>query len=171
MIKQVFFLTFILVSVSSYSQINFESKSKVYSFTIPNEYESQSSNHARNEFVFLNKGDTTSLVVNVNERPFDRNGYQSFKNATNTDVEKNYFTALKNPQIITRGDLNTYKDKTIFFHVRHTTASSLENDFMLTYLFYNKGKEINFIFRTKERRLEKVLPVIDKIVESVVLLQ
>ena len=41
---------------------------------MPDEYESQSSNHIRNEFVFVNKVDTTSLVVNVNERSFDKSG-------------------------------------------------------------------------------------------------
>ena len=136
---------------------------------MPDEYKSQSSNHIRNEFVFVNKLDTTSLVVNVNEQSFDKNGLQSFKKATNADVEKNYFNVLESPKIITKGDLSTYKDRTIFFHVRHTAASSLENDFMLTFLFYNKGKEINFIFRTKERRLDKVLPAIQNLVNSVVL--
>jgi hypothetical protein len=167
MFRQVLILAFLLASVSSYCQTKFESKSRVYSFTMPDEYESQSSNHIRNEFVFVNKGDTTSLVVNVNERPFDKNGLQSFKNASNADVEKNYFNVLQSPKIITRGDLTTYKDKTIFFHVRHTASSALENDYMLTYLFYNKGKEINFIFRTKERRLDRVLPAIQNIISSV----
>jgi hypothetical protein len=170
MFRQFLLWTFLLISVSSYSQTKFESKSKIYSFTMPDEYESQSSNHIRNEFVFVNKVDTTSLVVNVNERSFDKSGLQSFKNATSSDVEKNYFNVLESPKIITRGELSTYKDRTIFFHVRHTASSSLENDFMLTYLFYNKGKEINFIFRTKERRLDKVLPAIQKIVNSVLLI-
>ena len=169
MYKQLLFWTFMLTCVSSYSQTKFESKFKTYSFSMPEEYQSQSSNHLRNEFVFVNKVDTTSLVVNVNERPFDKNSLQSFKNATNADVEKNYFNVLQSPKITTSGDLSTYKDRTIFFHVRHKASVTEENDYMLTYLFYNKGKEINFIFRTKERRLDKVLPTIEKIVNSVLL--
>jgi hypothetical protein len=169
MSKQFLIWAFLLASFSSYSQARFESKSQIYSFTMPDEYKSQPSNHLKNEFIFVNKSDTTSLVVNVNERPFDKNGLQSFKEATNNEIEQNYFTALQNPKIITRGDLSTYKDQTIFFHVRHTVSSSLENDFMLTYLFYNKGKEINFIFRTKEKRIDKVLTTIQNIINSVIL--
>jgi len=170
MIRHLFISVFLLVTTNLISQTKYENKSKEYSFKIPNEYESQSSNHVRNEFVFVNKKDTTSLVINVNERPYNKESLQSFKEETNSDVEKNYFGVLQNPKIIQRGDLSTYKDKTIFFHVRHMVSSSLENDYMLTYLFYNKGKEINFIFRTKERRLDKVLPAIQGIVNSVLLL-
>ena len=77
---------------------------------------------------------------------------------------------LKDPKIIARGELTIYPEQSIFFHVRHSANTEKENDFMLTYLFYNKGKEINFIFRTKERRLAKVLTEIEKIVNSVKLL-
>jgi signal peptidase I len=170
MTKLFLYPIFILFSLNVFAQTKFESKTKIYSFDMPDEYSNQASNHVRNEFVFVNKSDTTSLVVNVNDRNYDKNGLISFKKATNADVEKNYFNVLTNPQIINRGDLNTYKDKTIYFHVRHKANSSIENDFMLTYIFYNKGKEINFIFRTKERRLDKVLPAIEKIVNSVILL-
>ena len=170
MFRQILLWSSILISTSLYAQTKFENKSKIYGFTMPDEYESQTSNHVRNEFVFANKVDTTSLVVNVNDRPFDKDALKAFKKASNSDVEKNYFSVLQGPKIITRGDLATYKDRTIFFHVRHQVSSPSENDLMLTYLFYNKGKEINFIFRTKERRLEKVLPALEKIVNSVVLL-
>lgn len=130
----------LLLSANSYCQSKFESKSKIYSFIMPNDYTNQPSNQVRNKFIFINKSDTTSLVVNVNEKPFDQDGLKSFKQASNSDVEKNYFAVLQNPKIIARGELDSYKDKTIFFHVRHETVSPLENDLMLTYLFYNKGK-------------------------------
>ena len=137
---------------------------------MPNSYESKESNHERNEFIFVNKTDTTSLVVNVNDVVFNKNEIQSFKKASNAEVEINYFKILKDPKIIARGELTIYPEQSIFFHVRHSANTEKENDFMLTYLFYNKGKEINFIFRTKERRLAKVLTEIEKIVNSVKLL-
>ena len=168
--KQILLLNFLLLSLTSYSQVEFENKTKVYSFTMPVQYENQASQQLRNEFVFVNKADTTSLVVNVNERLYSKKELQSFKEASNSDVESRYFNVLQNPKIIDRGELSTYKDHTIFFHVSHSVQTEKENDYMLTYLFYNKGKEINFIFRTKGRRLEKVLPEIIKIVNSVKLL-
>ncbi len=167
MIKQILLSAGIFLAFTTQSQTKFESSSGIYSFTMPDTYKNEKSNHQRNEFVFVNKSDTTSLVVNVNDRILDKNSLRAFKAASNNDIEKNYFKVLQEPKIITRGDLAGNKDKTIFFHVRHQVSSTAENDLMLTYLFYNKGKEINFIFRTKEHRLDKVLPEINNIVNSV----
>ncbi len=158
------------LAISSYSQKVFDSKSGIYNFKISDKFISQLSNNERNEFVFTDKDDTTSLVVNVNDRPVSKSNLSAFKKASNTDIEKKYFVTLKNPQILKRGELDTYPDQTIFFHLTHSVSSEKENDYMMTYIFYHKGKEINFIFRTKERRLANIFSDIETIVNSVKLL-
>lgn len=154
----------------SFSQNSFQNKSGIYSFKTTGKFTQQASANERNEFIFTDREDTTSLVVNVNDRTFTAADIAALKKASNSEMESGYFKVLKEPKIIKRGELSTYPGQSVFFHVQHGTASEKENNFMMTYIFYHKGKEINFIFRTKERRLAVVQAEIDSIVNSVSLL-
>lgn len=159
-----------VIGLNSYSQKTYTNKDSTYSFVIPEGYTAQPSSHIRNEFVFTNKEDTTSLVVNINESGMTKKNIIAFKKTRDSDVELSFFSVLSNPKIAKRGELNTYPEQTIYFHVNHSVKVEIENDYMMTYLFYHKGKEINFIFRTKARRLPNVSEGIDAIVNSVKLL-
>ena len=167
-ILALFSLVFLTLQTSS--QTLYKNKSGLYSFEISDKFTNQASNHERNEFIFTDKADTTSLIVNVNERLMNKINLDAFKKASNQDVEINYFNILSNPKILKRGQLNNYPNQSIFFHVTHDVKIEKENNYMMTYLFYHKGKEINFIFRTKQRRRETLFADIDKIVNSVKLL-
>jgi hypothetical protein len=160
----------LLLPVLCLAQQEYMSPSKIYSFKIPAGYKSQPSNHERNEFVFVSPSDTTSLVINVNSRVMDEKNLRSFKKATNAEIESRYFVTVTNPKIIKRGDIDTYQSQSIYFHITHATGSDLENDYMMTYLFFHKGKEINFIFRTKAYRLPSIMKKVEEIVHSVKLL-
>ncbi len=168
--KYIIFCYLVFLTSVSYCQKVYESKSGIYSFTATDKFSPQASNNERNQFVFIDKDDTTSLVVNVNDKDVNQVNLPAFKKASNNDIEKSYFSVIKNPKILKRGELITYPNQTIFFHVTHTVNVEKENDYMMTYLFYHKGKEINFIFRTKERRLNSVLSDIETIINSVKLL-
>jgi mRNA-degrading endonuclease YafQ of YafQ-DinJ toxin-antitoxin module len=168
--KQPTLLYFLLLASNSFSQTHYQDKIGTYSFEMPDTYKKQKSAHEVNEFVFTNNIDTTSLVINIAISIETKEGIIDFKKATNKEVETNYFKILKNPKIVNRGELDTYKDQSIYFHLQHTASAKLENDFMLIYIFFHKGKEINFIFRTKERRLEKIMEDINTIVNSVKLI-
>lgn len=161
---------FSLLALNSFAQTTYESKDKVYSFVMPDKYTSQASSHVRNEFIFVNKQDTTSLVVNVNEATMTKENLVAFKKTSNKDVENSFFSIIDSAKITKRGELKTYPDKTIYFHLSHKAKTEAENDYMLSYIFNHKGKEINFIFRTKARRLSNVSEEIDNIVNSVKLL-
>jgi len=94
----------------------------------------------------------------------------AFKKASDGEVEAKLFATIKNPKIVKRGEISNYKDQSTYFHVTHTVAIEAENNYMITYLFYHKDKEINFIFRTKERRMGKVSQEVEEIVNSIKLL-
>lgn len=158
-----------LVTVS-FSQNSFQNKTGIYSFKTTAKFTQQASANERNECIFTDREDTTSLVVNVNDRATTAAEIAAFKKASNSEVEDSYFKVLKEPKIVSRGELSTYPGKTVFFHVQHAANSEKGNKFMMSYIFYHKGKAINFIFRTKERRLAVVQAEIDSIVNSVILL-
>lgn len=168
--KSILFISLLLVFTNAFSQKLYKSKSEIYSFEMPPSYQEKPSNHERNEFIFVNNGDTTSLVVNVNDQVIDENYLKGFRKASNEMVEQNFYRTISNPKIVKRGDMVGDQQQSIYFHVTHATTKEAENNYMMNYLFFHKGKEINFIFRTKQRRLDKVLPEVDAIVKSVKLL-
>ncbi|HMI77996.1 MAG TPA: hypothetical protein VK484_04345 [Ferruginibacter sp.] len=116
--KQIILVGFLFLGLNTYSQTQYQSKSGIYSFEMPDSYKKQISAHERNEFVFTNIADTTSLVVNVNIIAQTKENITAFKKATNSQVESIYFKVLKDPKIVKRGDLLTYKDQSIYFHVK-----------------------------------------------------
>ena len=169
-LKAVILSALVLTAIISTGQTKYINPSEIYSFEVPKGYNSQKSNHVRNEFVFVSNSDTTSLVVNVNTMQLTANYVKEFKQATNAEIEKHYFQAVQNPNIVLRGEVESQKDKSIFFHITHDSNSASGNDYMMTYLFYHKDHEIAFIFRSKQRRLSAIIERIDEIVKSVALL-
>jgi hypothetical protein len=159
-----------MFSTASIAQQEYVNTTKTYSFKMPENYQPQKSNHARNEFVFVNRKDTTSLVINVNSNKMTTENVLAFKKAPDAEVEKVFFASIPTPKIVKRGEVESYPTQSVYFHVSHGVKVELENDYMMTYLFYHKGQEINFIFRSKERRLVTILPQIEQIINSVKLL-
>jgi len=159
-----------LLSTTLRAQKEYISSTKMSSFNVPASYQTQKSNHVRNEFVFVSRADTTSLVINVNTNKMTTDNIVAFKKASNSEIEKVYFVSIQKPKIVKRGEVSSYPQQSAYFHVTHGVGNDVENDYMMTYLFYHKGQEINFIFRSKARRLPGVLPQIEEIINSVKLL-
>jgi hypothetical protein len=169
--KSFFFILTYFVALASFAQTKHTDTSKTVSFVIPTPYQSQYLKEIKSDFIFVNNIDTTSLVVAIKFKVMDKDALLNFKNNTNEAIERSYFIRLKNPKIVTRGEVAKYKDKSIYFFIKQTITAPAENEYMLSYLFYHKGKEINFIFRTKERRLKKVMPKIQAIINSLKFLE
>lgn len=152
------------------SQHVYTSPTGLYRYTLPAVYLPAAGTSSAYETAFINPADSSTLVCMVKSTNLTPEGVAAFKQAADTTIEKQFFTYVKNPHIRQRGEVARYAAQSVYFYLRHTVSSATGNDYIMHYLFYHRGQEISFIFRTREERLARLQPIVDAVIQSVELL-